>query len=385
MKYSCVPCMYNTNNKFNYTRHMTSIKHRELMGPVNNQEPQTYVVSHDLRQNPLNDQPFIPKNIVEVIPVQEIIKQNNEIIIENIEAETRYVCKFCGRVMVNNHNVNRHLSRCKTKKEQDKEKEIEQKIKIEMQHKMEIDKVVMQRDKIQMEYECYKKITEKEKEFYELNAERDKERNAELRETIEYERVKEKSSNLSTSNYLMVNYNQAAPLLLLDNFSIFEEGDVELLELLLDAESNDEFYAFVGKALIKTYKTDDPKDQQLWNSDDDRLTYFIRRNFEWTIDKKGIKTGDLIVEPALKHFSNILKKFLNSDIPRGKHVSTDHVLADHKRRTLATKILIDVENGSIRHKVLKYIAPYLYLDKKIKCISPNEKNKLTFTEDEIYN
>lgn len=361
MKYTCDACSFGTNNKYNFAKHNETVKHK-------------YLVRINNVQN--NEQNHV---------VQEV-KTNNEIVTD--EPYNKYMCPYCKFVMTNNRNMSRHLSRCDVKKKQEMKLEIEREVRRDIdldKARIQCNKMELQRDKIQMEYECYKKITEKEKEFYELNAERDKERNAELKETIEYERVKEKSSNLSTSNYLMVNYNQAAPLLLLDNFSIFEEGDVELLELLLDAESNDEFYAFVGKALIKTYKTDDPKDQQLWNSDDDRLTYFIRRNFEWTIDKKGIKTGDLIVEPALKHFSNILKKFLNSDIPRGKHVSTDHVLADHKRRTLATKILIDVENGSIRHKVLKYIAPYLYLDKKIKCISPNEKNKLTFTEDEIYN
>lgn len=365
-KYSCKLCAFYTHNKYNYAKHMDTIKHQLAVEVRTSKKKKTNIVttentpiktkeeqkiqSDNSHENHLNPVGSIPESVNSSV----ILKSDDT---ENVKQEDQkseqFTCGLCGLVMINNHNIRRHLTRCGG-----------QQVKT-----------------IRQESEINRLRTELE--FYKLNLEQEKARSKELKDTLEYERIKEKS-HLSASNYLSINYNNAPPLLKLENFSMFEEDEVELLELLLDAESNDEFYAFVGRALVKTYKTDDPRQQQVWNSDDERLTYFIRKSFEWTIDKKGIKTGDLIIEPALSYFSNILKKFLNSDIPRGRHMTTDQILADNKRRTLATKILIDVENGLVRQKVLKYMAPHLYLDKGVKCISSNDINKLMFTEEEIY-
>lgn len=213
------------------------------------------------------------------------------------------------------------------------------------------------------------KIENLEKEL--LNREniiKDKERTVcELIKTLEYERVKEKA-HLSASNYLSVTYNSAPNLPILSDFSIFEEDNNELLDMLITAYQEDNLVEFIGNAIVSYYKTENPNNQSLWNSDTERLTYFIRKNFNWSIDKKGIKTGNLIVHPALSYFNEKLKEYVISDVSR--NLSVDQVLADHKRRRICHKIMLDIEHGTLLTQILKFMAPRLFLDKKLKYIEP---------------
>lgn len=193
-----------------------------------------------------------------------------------------------------------------------------------------------------------------------------------LQETLDYERTASKST-MSATNYLYVNCNDANPLKSLSGFSIFEEENEELLDLLVSYQRSDTLDQYIGNALVTYYKTMDPKDQSLWNSDAVRLTYFIRKHLVWSVDKKGVKTSNLIINPALRYFSSAIEEFLSTDPSRRNNSMT--LMQDNHKRQTCLEILKNIRNGTLCNQILKYIAPYFYLDKGIKHIAPLEEVK----------
>lgn len=354
-KYICVTCDYFTNINFCYKRHMASQKHKNKQSEADRTK---------------KDQIKIEK--LKTIQIEEEKKDAQQF------EETR-ICMYCKKICTSSSGLTKHLKVCSEKSNMqikiiNLEKELQTKIETlekEMQTKItSLEKDVNVCNNI-IQMKDYL-LGEKDKSL------EDKERIVcELIKTLEYERIKEKS-HLSASNYLSMTYNSAPNMKLLSDFAIFKnrkrinssesmEGtDEDLLEIIINAYQNDHLVEFIGGALVSYYKTENPQDQCIWNSDTERLTYFIRRNFNWKIDKKGIKTETLIIAPALSHFYDILQKVVTSEIPRRQNVNI--VLRDNEQRQVCYDIMLSIENGSLSGKILKFMAPYLFLDKKLKYI-----------------
>ena len=70
---------------------------------------------------------------------------------------------------------------------------------------------------------------------------------------------------------------------------------------------------------IKNYKKKNAKDQSLWNSDTTRLTYFVRdpdtKENVWKVDKKGIRTTELIITPFLEYIVEKLEIYIDGTMP----------------------------------------------------------------------
>lgn len=333
-RYECLPCDYSTNIRYNYDKHLKTRKHILINDKYVKNKEKDNQVNNDVDDKIVNN---ASNNRVSKLNIMDKATDNKIIKINPCQ------CRWCNQIFANQGNLARHKKSCAEKTE------------VVTNYENKIEKLQLELTSRDSNYE--NKI---EKLQMELTHKDHLVRT--LQETIEYERIREKS-HLSASNYLMVAYNSAPPLLPLTDFTIFEEEDVELLDLLLSAHRNNEFAEFVGRSLVHYYKKSDPRDQQLWNSDNERLTYFIRKNLKWTIDKQGIKTCDFIIDPALKYFTNILRAFINSDIPKE---STDAIIADNKCRAEALQLMMNINNGTMQQKILKFIAPYLYLDKELK-------------------
>lgn len=72
---------------------------------------------------------------------------------------------------------------------------------------------------------------------------------------------------------------------------------------------------FIGDALISFYKTKNPKDQSIWNSDSARLNYIIRDVNEnggnrWVVDKHAKKVKELLIKPLLEKIHDTLNVFV---------------------------------------------------------------------------
>lgn len=347
MRHSCLHCNYFTNSKFNFDKHVMTKKHNDNLRKATREKLK----------------PIINK------PAQN----SNPKLQLNSSGKPMKICRYCGSTYVNQSSLTRHTHHCAKKREMmnattdeiTKLKHENEKLLSDLHHKNDMVKT--------------------------------------LQETLEYERIKEKS-HMSASNYLSVTYNNVPPLEAFNDFSIFEpefvnrlgsnqeelkqiedddifaedvdpnsqiknEFQTELLDMLLSAQKNKEFPEFIGRCLVSYYKKQNPSEQQIWNSDDERLTYFIRKNLRWAIDKRGVKTGTLIIEPVLDYLTNIIRKFVTSDPPSGRNVSCSTIIMDNKRRLHALEILQDVESGQTLQLILKYMAPHLYLDKALKHVN----------------
>lgn len=83
---------------------------------------------------------------------------------------------------------------------------------------------------------------------------------------------------------------------------------------------------YLGDFIVKHYKKDNPELQAMWNSDTERLNYFIRElyniknnqielkdtnenqkiDIQWIVDRKGLKMTRGYSEHKCSHLQNIL-------------------------------------------------------------------------------
>lgn len=260
-------------------------------------------------------------------------KENERIAVQQAIAKTIYTCQYCQLTLETSGGLSKH-------------------------HKVCSERTIFMTKFEALEKELhYSKIiiSEKDKAL------------CDMRETLDYERVKEKA-HMSTSNYLTVTCKPQQNLFSHNDFDVFYDEDYELIDNLIYIQQNDDLAVYVGKILAAYYKTVDPNDQRIWNSDTERLTYFIRKKCEWYMDRQGVKTADLIIDPVLKHFKKFLLKFITKEVP--SHLPTREVLIDNEQRQACTQILSDIKDGSLSKRILKKMAPYLYLNKQLKHIDP---------------
>ena len=126
---------------------------------------------------------------------------------------------------------------------------------------------------------------------------------------------------------------------------------------------------YLGKIIIKTYKKKNPKKQSIWSSDTSRLTYVVRELFankkiDWTIDKKGVKAKNYIINPLLKHIKQLLQEYIKiySITERDEIDMRDYAPKLHKMNKM-TQIMQSIDNGKLAENVLNHIAPEFYLNK----------------------
>lgn len=173
----------------------------------------------------------------------------------------------------------------------------------------------------------------------------------------------------STITYVVNNYEDAPPLLCLDDYSqLNDSDDKELVEVLIIQQENNKLDQFIGEYLVGEYKKDDPAEQSIWNSDTTRLTYIIKEvlknnKSDWTVDKKGVKTKEYIIDPLLNYIKPLLKEYTIQQSCELQNVT------DHKSKkiienlTIANIIMKNINNGNLSADIIKYIAPHFYLKK----------------------
>lgn len=127
------------------------------------------------------------------------------------------------------------------------------------------------------------------------------------------------------------------------------------------------FDVYIGDFIIKNYVKKNPSEQSIWYCDEKNLTFIIRDGIDnddgikWKIDKYGIKTTEIIINPILKYLHNKISKNLN------KH-ATDYACTIGYKRDVAlthidllSKILKNIDNKIYHKKILRYIAPHFCL------------------------
>ena len=88
------------------------------------------------------------------------------------------------------------------------------------------------------------------------------------------------------------------------------------------------------------------------------------KKIDWTVDKKGIKTKNYIINPLLKYINELLKQYIddNSITVRDKIDMKKYEPILNRMNKIA-KIISSINNGVLAEGILSYITPDFYLNK----------------------
>ena len=387
MLFTCEPCGYSTDVKFCFQKHLSSNRHREKVSQSNNKT------------------------------LLKLQGHSNE----------TYKCCFCEQTCSTASSLARHKRKCTEKKnlesnyttqiETIQNKHLQEIDKLHSLQHLEIQKLLTEIDKLKMNIEHLKELSEKDESTIEnLRAEN---RYLKLMVSNAGNIIK---SSVSSLSYVVKHYQDAPPLKSIDDYSKLtydrqlteEEDDYEDNDVIIDgdnifkrpdfidkddihsddSESIDDYTEiaeidnkerfinelvlcyekqsidkYLGDIIIKTYKKDDPAKQSIWNSDTNRLTYVIREllnnnnKIDWTVDKKGIKTTNYIIKPLLEHIEDVLRDYLSEKANIDENTDINDYEKSLKKMHSVATIIRSIEKNELAENILKYIAPHFYLSK----------------------
>jgi len=167
------------------------------------------------------------------------------------------------------------------------------------------------------------------------------------------------------------NLYYAPQMLEYSNFTFLEIYDTPDLavEAIINHYNKGTLHSFLGDEIVNEYVKKDPRDQSVWNSDTNRSTYLNRvliitsgdGECVWTIDKKGIKTIQFLIDPLIKHVKDMIDIYYNKmgDILKLKNPD----FAKYGSHcTAITGIYEIINDGTLKANILKYINGFFYLD-----------------------
>ena len=316
MKFTCNFCNYSTDVKFCYEKHLNTKKHIEKI----NENPKISSKYHE--------------TIIDLIP------------------ENEFKCVFCNNIYTNSGNLSRHKTTC-------------------LEKKTLIDEFKMQ---LLLKDEILKQKDETLKQMDETLKRADETIFILKSEVVHLKAIVNNTGSIiktsvSAMAYVIKNYKDAPALESIKDYAAihYEQDNTTFVENLIYEHNNNKLHIYISDFIIKTYKTDDPAKQSLWNSDTSRLTYLIREiitnnKVDWKVDKKGIKTTKFIIEPILKYIDDQIRNYVES-------YEIDHKVSakEAERQMMKLKsgmeIIKNIETKVLSEEILKYITPYFYLIK----------------------
>lgn len=321
IKYVCNVCQYETETKGSYLRHELSEKHK-----------------NNLKHAP------------------------------NLRKKTGSLdCVNCGKTFLHKSGLSRHKSSCihnpliKTQNNNKYKQMCKDKDKLIEQLRKEIDQITMEKEQIAIEKDNATKMV------------------GTL--VIHGKCYDTPQREPTTSNYLTVVYNSAPALKALQqrNVSDFwkddEDPELSLVDILSSAYNRNKLIEFIGVTLLAHYKKQDPSEQSVWNTDTERLSYYIKEHVGWCVDKKGELAAKLMIDPSLNYFKGVLSHCLSINPKRNRHT-----LSDHDKRVTCFNIFNDIKDGVTQKQLLKFMAPYLHLNKEKEMKALNDAYRKCLVE-----
>lgn len=317
MKFLCITCNYESNDKSNYNRHLNSKAH--------------------LRK----------------------------ILVNSKKRLSEFQCPKCDKIFKSAPGLSRHKNNyCKlpndiNNKLNEKQKEIEiMKRELEIVNiKKELEVENIKKD---LEIEYGKKLLEKSE--------------TEIKELKQYiKNTKPTTYNISVKKMIQQSYPDAPHLTMLKNYAIIHESkDIDFTEDLIKNHKLNRLNSYLGDIIIKYYKKEDPKTQSLWSTDSSRLKYIIKellasKKSNWSEDDKGIKINKYVIKPLLKY----ILEYINDKIDRLHDIIEDHDTNATKAVDLnqiqieLNDIREQIKNGQLKDAINKYIAPNFKLEDKL--------------------
>ena len=372
MKYSCKSCNYETDDKSNWSKHKKSKKHSE-------------------KSKKANKSTFDSLNYV---------SSSSQTFESTTKSTTKkIICVHCNIEFSKTCYLSRHIKNCVIKEKDNKLRENNIALKEKDNQLRENNITLKEKDneiKIRLLEEKIKSI-ENEKKSVENEKYTLQEQINMLKTENNFHKQLINSAggligkSMSTMSYLLLNHNNAPILKPLPDYSIISKDDESLIKNLIYHNKKSTLEKYIGDFIVEQYKKDDPDLQAIWSSDTERLNYFIREltktkdnnieitiinkkkndydkdkkknNVNWSIDKKGIKVMESIIEPLLQYIQKIGTNYINDKGKEIEYVHVDEAINTGKDMQEIGIIICGIKNKSIEFDINKYIAPHFYLNK----------------------
>ena len=154
-----------------------------------------------------------------------------------------------------------------------------------------------------------------------------------------------------------------APVLteITDMSQVLNEDDDLFMEDIAYDHRKKILHQTLGDGIVRIYKTADPKQQTIWNTDTSRLNYLIKhainnRKSGWMIDKKGLRVTEKIITPILSH----LKAKMEEYEPRRNDPRS------YQTKGFLLEIIMEINDGGLANRINKYIASHFYMTDTVK-------------------
>lgn len=181
--------------------------------------------------------------------------------------------------------------------------------------------------------------------------------------------------------YVNQNYNDAKPLTPLKEKDVmqilnFDEScGHSLEEMIVFQHSKYILDEFLGEFIINKYVKEDPKKQQIWLSNFKKLTFLVRHVLNktdkvWLKDSNGICITKHIITPILAEIRKLIDVYIKlcNEKMHFPHTPVSEFDKLHNSGFHGVKILYEIDQKILHHKILLYIAPHFQLDRIPKMI-----------------
>ena len=332
MKYNCNLCNYSTNDNSHYNRHLKTKKHiRKSVPPIPKKSDE-----NDGQNKVIHASTVAPQNVPKRPKTGKIA----------------YFCAFCQLQFTRSSSLTKHLTKCVHKLESDRITELESKLK---DAKKEISSQKKEIDSHKVEKEYYKKLINN------------------------YSTLGPKTFNSIT--YVMHKYADAPHIKMIEPEKIecFQNINMKTVENMVSDYRNNRFVIFVINTIAGIHKKDNPEDQSIWSTDSSRYNYLIKELLEnegsyWTVDKKGNKSRDYLVEPILKFIRKEIVKYnelaseelMNDDLPKTRF----SIITDTQRYGI--DIIRDIDDGVLSAEIIRKMAKHFHHKKDLPLIEEIE-------------
>ena len=330
-KYVCKECKFSSNNKTDYSRHLSSNKH---------------FLKNIKKQN-------FAGTLQELCSISQDETED-----KTKKSSNSHKCPYCGDSFTRRRNMKIHQGKCSVRIIKEKDRAIKKTKKRQKQDRRR------HRRELKMKDELLSKYKEDIHYFKQL-----------LLVSTETE-----NKNMNSYRYINKTFKDTDPLQKLTYKKFSSVNKIQFIDNnrsrreqlaydVMHAYRHDIIDKYFGSVIVEIYKDLDPSKQSVWIVDKSRLKYIIREvdednNVRWIVDSNGVKTSKLLIDPLLKEIKKSLKQF------RKKHctVKKGHVYDHDEQQKIMRNgitihnILSDIEDGKISKGILKYISTFFGVD-----------------------
>jgi hypothetical protein len=180
------------------------------------------------------------------------------------------------------------------------------------------------------------------------------------------------------SNYLLHNYKDAPCLSKLENYSILNKYEAKKTYKfgcdIISFYRQNILIKYLGKIIIKYYKTVEFDKRSFWISNLVHLSFYIKitenDKHNWIADRNAVKFIDIVINPLLNYIEQIItlcKNTLTTKIKNYNSGTTNNIVNKIEEFNIYLEqnreILDKIKNGYMAKKIVRYIAPDFYLER----------------------